>query len=156
MNMGLLKKIAVTLGFVVFVAAPVVTVAAPVTTYAAGADCERGILGMPTWFRGLTNDKCDIISPSEPRDPADPSSEPLGLSGFIWKIALNVIEIGLFIVGYAALFFILYGGFQFLTGGSNPTQTEKARTTILNAVIGLAISMAAIGIVNLIFRLING
>jgi len=147
--MKLLKNLFITLSFAVFVAAPIATVAVPQTTYAAAEDCSVRILGMPTWFRGLVNDDCDIITPSDDKGG-------ISLSTFIWRIVLNVIEIALFLVGYAALFFVLYGGFQYLTGGSNPSQTEKARVTILNAVIGLAISMAAIGAVNLIFRIING
>ncbi|MCK9623145.1 MAG: hypothetical protein M0R47_21745, partial [Methylobacter sp.] len=95
--------------------------------------------------RGLTDADCNILSP----DKAG------GLSTFIWKIVLNIIEIGLFIAGYAALFFILYGGFLFLTGGSNPSQIEKARKSILNAVIGLVISISAIAIVKLIFGILK-
>jgi hypothetical protein len=146
-----LKNLLIGVSFIFFVAAPVNTVALPSV---ASAACERSILGMPTWFRGMTDANCNIVGPGSP-DPADPSKE-IELPGFIWKIALNVIEIGLFIAGYVALFFLLYGGFQFLTGGANPSQVEKARMTMLNAVIGLAISIAAIAIVNLIFRVING
>lgn len=144
-----LKRLIMTLSFAVFIAAPVFTLVSPVPTYAR--DCERGILGMPNWYRGLTDADCNIKSPD-----TGAGKTSIGLSDFIWHIVLNIIEIGLFIAGYIALFFILYGGFQFLTGGSNPGQIEKARTTILNAVIGLVISMAAIGITNLIFRIING
>jgi len=147
------KTLLFTLGFASMFVAPIFVVAAPQPTYAVDdvAECERGLLGLPNWFRGVVKveaNTCVIMSPTE-INPASPSD-------FIWRIVLNVVEMGLFIVGYIALFFVLYGGFQFLTGGSNPSQTEKARKTILNAVIGLAISMASIGIVNLIFRVING
>jgi hypothetical protein len=149
-----IKKAIVTLSFAVFVAAPVMTIAAPVTAVASDACDNAGrILLMPPWYRGLTDDNCNVISPT---DTLPGASEPIGISGFIWHIALNIIEIGLFIAGYVALFFILYGGFLFLTGGSNPTQTENARKTIINAAVGFAISTAAIGATNLIFRLING
>jgi hypothetical protein len=154
-----IRTLILGLAIAIFAAAPLAIVAAPTTTFAAAptqpSDCEYRILLMPTWFRGLVvvdNGDCRIISPGE----ADPNgSGTIDLAGFIWRIALNVIEIGLFIAGYAALFFIIYGGFQFLTGGSNPGQIEKARTTILNAVIGFVISIAAIGITNLIFGIIG-
>ena len=42
-----------------------------------------------------------------------------------------------------------------MTGGSVPGQIEKARKSILNAVIGLVIALGAIGITNLIFTIIN-
>jgi hypothetical protein len=143
-----IKKILTTLAFAVLIAAPVMTVVATPTTFAADASCEVKILGIPPWYRGLSSKdstgQCSIESP-----------DGAHLSSFIWHIALNVIEIGLYIVGYIAVFFILYGGFQFLTGGSNPGQIEKARKTILNAIIGLVISISAVVIVNLIFGIIG-
>ena len=155
--MKTIKSIFAMFVFALFVAGPFVAVAAPTTTLAASTpgECERRILGIPTWFRGLAsvdgNGNCGIVSPGQPL----PDGSTLDLSGFIWRIALNLIEIALFIVGYIAVFFVIYGGFQFLTGGSKPEQIEKARKTILNAVIGLAISIGAVAITNLIFRILN-
>lgn len=149
-----MKKLLALLVFAGFMAAPIAVLAIPEPTYAAqtAADkaCERRILTFPTWFRGLSvvdgSGNCTVMSPAATTG---------GLSGFIWRIVLNIIEIALQLVGYIAAFFIIYGGFQFLTGGSNPGQIEKARATILNAVIGLAISMASIGLVNLVFGIIG-
>lgn len=169
-----LKNLVFIALFAAFVIAPVVSIAQPTTTFAAlptaadqkaiDAKCEKRILGIPTWFRGLSTidagGNCQVLSPDELNtntavDGAGKPTEPSnGLSNFIWAVALNVIEIGLFLAGYVALGFILFGGFQFLTGGSNPSQIEKARKTILNAVIGLAISIASIAVVNLIFGLV--
>ena len=143
--MNIFKRIVAGISFILLAAAPVAIVATPQASYAAGPACDQGLLGMPPWYRGLTDADCNILSP----DKAG------GLSTFIWKIVLNIIEIGLFIAGYAALFFILYGGFLFLTGGSNPSQIEKARKSILNAVIGLVISISAIAIVKLIFGILK-
>ncbi len=136
-----LKNIFLAVLFAVFVASPALAVVSP-TTVAAGPDCENRLLGIPPWYRGLTNDDCSI---------AAPGSEEGGLANFIWTIVLNVIEMGLVIVVYIAVFFILYGGFMFIVGGGTAAQIEKARKTILNAVIGLAISIGAIAITNLIF-----
>jgi len=81
----------------------------------------------------------------------NPAGKPSnGLSNFIWRIVLNVTEIGLQMVGYISVGFILYGGFQFLTSQGSSEGSVKARKTILNAVIGLVISIASIAIVNLI------
>lgn len=148
-----IKNLIAGITFVLFAAAPLVVVAAPVTTYAASTpapECEGRLLGLPVWFRGLaTKDgagQCAVMSPSD---------APGGLSGFIWKIALNVIEMGMVIAGYVAFIFILYAGFLFLTNGTNPTVIERARTTIINATIGLAIALGAIGILNLVFRILG-
>lgn len=112
-------------------------VATPQTTYAAG--CSTTLLTFPAWYRGLVNDKCDIRSPSE-----------VGLSVFIWTIVLNIIEVMLQLVGYIAVGFIIAGGFKYMTSAGAPDGMTKAKNTILNAVIGLAISMASVGIVNVV------
>lgn len=150
--MKTLKNLALLIGFAMFVAAPVMSVAQPTqfVSSASALECEQRLLGIPPWYRGLTevtrtasgDEQCVIKTPGE-------------IENFVTQIALNVIEIILVLVGYVAAFFILFGGFQFLTGGSNPGQIEKARRTMLNAVIGLAISLGAVGIVNLIFGILN-
>ena len=134
----------IVLGFLaLFAAAPMVAVAAPASP--ASAACNDQLLGIPAWYRGVVDGSCNIEMPK---------GDQAALSGFIWKIVLNIIEMVLVIVVYVVVAFILYGGFLFMTGGGNPSTIEKARKTILNAVIGLAISMASIAIVNLIFRII--
>lgn len=117
------------------------------TTGTIPANCaDRGILGLPTWYRGVVDpaNNCAVNTPSDTS----------GISTFIWKIVLNVIEMVVVLTAYIALGFILYGGFLFITGGSNPGSIEKGRKTLFNAVIGLVISLAAVAIVNLIFRII--
>jgi hypothetical protein len=154
MNKGIMMKRLKTLiagiALIVFAAAPLVVVAAPTTSAAFQnePDCEGRLLGIPPWFRGLAikdgDGNCGVVAP----DDVDG-----GLQGFIWKIALNIVEMGMVVAGYVAFFIILYSGFLFLTNGSNPSVIEKARTGIINAVIGLAIALAAIAIVNVIFRI---
>lgn len=136
--------------FIFMVAAPVAAVVSPQvsTVSAQSGTCEGRVLGIPPWYRGLTNNNpptCDLKSPNDVG----------GLSPFIWKIVLNIIEMAIVIIAYISVFFILYGGFQFIIGGSNPGMIEKARKTILNAVIGLVVAMGAIAITNLIFSIIT-
>lgn len=156
--MKFMKKAILILTFLLFVAAPVMAFTVPSDTFAAapasGKDCERTLLGIPTWFRGLSvvkGGKCEIAGPGQALD----NGKSLDLTGFIWRIALNIVDIGLSVVGIIAVFFILYGGFQFLTGGNNPSQVEKARKTILNAVVGLVISLGAVAIINLVFGILG-
>ena len=131
--------------FIFFAAAPVMAVATPQNVSAAN-NCEASLLGIPPWYRGLTNgDDCSIAGPASSND----------LSGFIWRIALNVLQIVLVIIAYIAVFFILYGGFLFITGGGNPSQIEKGRKSITNAVVGLALSLSVIAVTNFIFDIIG-
>ena len=155
--MTFIKKALFMFGFAVLIAAPILTFATPQDSFAKvtkGKDCERSILGIPTWFRGLAvvkNGQCSIAGPGQKLD----SGKSLDLAGYIWRIALNIVSIGLAIVAYIAFFFIMFGGFKFLTGGNNPSQIEAARKTILNAVIGLVISLGAVAIVNLVFGIVG-
>lgn len=133
--------------FIFMVAAPVAVVATPQSVSAAPA-CEGRVLGIPPWYRGITkNDppECGLKSPDDVG----------GLSAFIWRIVLNGIEMAVVLAAYVAVFFIIYGGFLYMTGGALPGQLEAARKTILNAVIGLVICMGAIAITNLAFGIIT-
>ena len=131
--------------FAFLVASPVLTLASPVTSSVA-AGCEDRVLGIPPWYRGLTNgveNDCAIKS----------IDDNGGLTSFIWKVVFNVIEMALVVVVYIAVFFIMYGGFLWLSGGSRPDMVAKGRKAILNAAIGLIIAMSAIVLVNLIFNI---
>jgi len=152
--MKTLRNIIAPFLFVFLIASPVLVATTPFAGSASAAvsvaSCQKPFLGIPPWYNGLVQVSsnglgCDVISP----DAAG------GLQTFITKIILNIIGIVLALTGYIAFFFILFGGFQFLTGGSNAPQIEKARKTILNAVIGLVISIGAIAVVNLVFRIIT-
>ena len=69
-----IKKCILVSGFMLLIAAPAVTVALPVTSLAAGSlNCEKTFLGIPPWYRGLTDEttnaatgrvECPIKSPA--------------------------------------------------------------------------------------------
>ncbi len=112
-------------------------VATPQTSYAA---CNERLLTFPAWYKGLVDGSCNIKSPTAVG----------GLPAFIVKIALNVIEFMLQLVGYLAVGYIIYGGFRYLTSTGSPDDIAAGKKTILNAVIGLVISIFSIGIVNVV------
>ncbi len=149
---ALFKRWGMTLLFTVFAVGSIMSVVAPVAVSAetpakaVPAPCATNtFLTFPAWYRGVVAADCSIVSPA---------SLPGGLPTFIWMIVLNVVEIGLQLVGYIAVGYIFYGGFLFLTSTGSSEGMTKARTTIQNAVIGLVISIASIGIVNLIMGVI--
>ena len=55
------------------------------------------------------------------------------------------------IIGGITLLFIVLGGFRYITSGGNPQATASAKDTILYAIIGLTITVAASAIVNFLF-----
>lgn len=110
------------------------------TPQVAGAACNERLLTFPAWYRGLVDGSCNIKSPNDVG----------GLPAFTSKISLNIIEFMLQLVGYLAVGFIIYGGFKYLTGAGASDDIAKAKRTILNAIIGLVISIFSIGIVNVV------
>ncbi|MDK2899247.1 MAG: hypothetical protein PWQ10_434 [Patescibacteria group bacterium] len=143
-NLNLIKNWFIAISIAMSFGGVLLTTMAPETAYAAD-NCNSSFLGFPTWYKGLTNGDCSIKSPGSGDD----------LTKFIWHIVLNVVEIGLVAAGYIAFFFILYGGFRFLTSNGSSDVVAKARMMILNAIIGLVISMASVAIINLVIGIIG-
>lgn len=110
------------------------------------SSCDRAkeggkrFLTMPAWYRGVLDSKCEVS--------ADAVNGNISL--FITIIVLNIVDILLNIVAYASIAFIMVGGFRMITSSGSATGMAAGRKTIINALIGLVISIASIGIVNLI------
>jgi hypothetical protein len=129
-----------------FLALPVVAVISPVAVSAqaqgvCAEDENTSFLGFPTWYKYLSRSEVDgncELNFSVTQDAG--------------KVLLAVFEIILRIGGLAAVGFIIFGGFQYLISQGEPDRTKGAKSTILNAVIGLVIALTATAIVNLIAR----
>lgn len=118
----------------------VATVALPASVSASRSACSGNFFGLPAWYDGLTEGaNCEIKKP-----------DSKGLATFVWRIALNVIEAGLMLIGYASVAFIIVGGFRYMTATGQPDKIKAAKDTIRNAVIGLVVAMSAVAIVNVI------
>lgn len=138
MIMKFTKQCLLSLLIVGSIGGAVFSVASPVNVSAAA--CESSFLGLPAWYRGLAlDDKCN---------PKSPSGD--GVSKFIWQIVLNVIDMGFRLITFVALFFILYGGFTFITSNGSADKVAKGKNMLLNAVVGLIICIAASGIISLV------
>ncbi len=110
-------------------------------TYAANAKCPDHVLSFPTWYRGLQDGDCNITGPG---------TGDTAVSDFIWKILLNVLEIALQLVGYLSVGFIIYGGFKYITGAGASDKIVAGRKIIMNAVVGLIISIFSVAIINIV------
>jgi len=51
----------------------------------------------------------------------------------------RIISVVLGLLGIVLLFIIIRGGFMYMTAGGDPNQTQKAKSWIINGVIGLVI-----------------
>lgn len=104
--------------------------------------CEdRGITIIPSWHQYLPKDSTCHIDMKRFQFPND-----------IAPIALAIVEILLRIGTLAAVAFVIYGGFQFLTSQGEPDKAANARKTLINAVVGLVITVIATAVVAFVGR----
>jgi len=65
-------------------------------------------------------------------------------------ILFAILDDLLRIAGIVAVGFVIYGAIQYVVSQGEPDKTTKARMTILNSLIGLAIALVAVGAVSYI------
>lgn len=111
-------------------------------TASDGKKCPSGkILTLKPWYDGLMETDCSLKTPG-----TDANAQ----ANYIWKIALNIIEDLLQIVGYATTGYIMYGGFLMMTSNGAPEKAAHGRKTIMSAAIGLVIALVSIAIVGFV------
>lgn len=104
---------------------------------AVSSNCDKNkFLGFPHWYEYLNvgGKDCQVTSFAVPGD--------------LILVVLALIEILLRLAGLAAVVFVIIGGVQYVTSQGNPDATSKAQSTIINALIGLALAVTAIAFVS--------
>jgi len=112
--------------------------ALPVATTQFAAKCNVKILTFPAWYNGL---QCDGSGKVDPQ---------LKKLNDVWIIALNIIQWFLVAAGYLAAGYILWSGFKYMKAQGEPGKISEAKNAITNAVIGLAIALLSVAIVQYI------
>ncbi len=97
-----------------------------------------GFLGFPTWYKYLSG-----VSSANGQGNANVCLPKVSALSDVWLIVAALIEILLRVAGLAAIIFVIYGGVQYVTSQGEPDKAHKAKTTLLNALIGLVISISA-------------
>lgn len=115
------------------------------------AACDNRLLTFPAWYKGLQKSDCSLKDVTD-QAPANGNRTQVPLRLFIIILALNVSEMILQLVGYAAVVMIIVGGYKYLISTGDPNQMTGAKKTIMNAVIGLVISLFSVAIVNIVTR----
>ena len=114
----------------------------PGISFADDACSNKGkILTLKPWYSGLTNNDCSLKNPG-----TDTNSQ----ANYIWKIALNIVDDLLQLIGYTTVGYIIYGGFLMMTSNGAPDKAAHGRKTIMSAAIGLVIALASVALVNFI------
>lgn len=113
-------------------------VATPTAAYACPGDT---LFLIPAWYNGLQEGCGGIKQIGTSTDD---------LRNFAIKVALNIVRAVFVIAGYAAVFFIMKGGFLYILARGDPGHVTSAKQTITNAIIGLIICILAASIVGAI------
>jgi len=135
------------------------------TNAAAGDNCSSTLrrtsfFGIPPWYKYLPGEKVLQMAPDgsggikevevcQPVIKKDSSEKAIPKKAILLIVA-SVLQMLIAVAGLAALAFIVYGGFMYLTSNGNAEQVKNAGSTLLNAIIGLAIAVSATTIVNYI------
>ncbi len=115
------------------------------TTRGAPCPADQGVLLYPTWFQGLN---CENINGT--------TSVVVSSGTHVWVIVLNIVQWLIITTGYAAVIYVIIGGFKYITASGAPDKVKDAKQTITNAIIGLVISLSAVAIVKTIQASITG
>jgi hypothetical protein len=102
--------------------------------------CKGGdFLGFPKWYKYLEGDVDPITKVCSPR---------LGSLDEIYLIVAAVIEVLLRVAALIAVAYVIWGGIEYMISQGDPDKTTRARKTILNAIIGLIITITAATVVS--------
>ena len=140
----------VIMSFIVVATVPFVPAAK-----AAADPCATSVF-FPHWYDGYCT-----MGPYGPqiKSPNSMSASTEGtqmnIGQWVMGIALNIVQMILYAVGYISIGYIIYGGFKFMINGDSSSGTASARKTIQNAVIGLVISIMSVAIVKFVAGIIN-
>ena|SRR5579875_3406837 len=112
----------------------------------AAATCARpNFLGLPTWYEYLklqnVNGQC---------------SPQLAHLSDVWLIIAAITEILLRLAALVAVFMIIWGGVKYTTSQGSPEATNQARSTLIDAAIGLLLATSAAVIVQFIAGSVHG
>lgn len=89
-------------------------------------------------------------SVSEIQDGVDSIATGDSAGASLTDIIQTVINAILFVVGIVAVIMIIIGGFRYVASGGDSSAAAAAKNTILYAVIGLVVAIAAFAIVNFV------
>lgn len=70
-------------------------------------------------------------------------------------LATRIVNWILVLAGMIAVIYLIYGGILYITAGGDAEKATKGRTAVINAVIGIAIILLALVIVQWVARLLK-
>ena len=71
-------------------------------------------------------------------------------TGRITDIVINVTKLLMALIGSLSVIFVIVGGIQMAAAAGNPKNFARGRETVLYAVVGIIVAIAAYGIVSFV------
>lgn len=126
---------------------------------------KTDFLGLPTWYKylpGKTNPggscdpqiTCDGTGTDQAVSENCNSQSGIDISK-LWLIGLAILDLLFRLGGIIAVGVVVYGGIKYITSQGQPDATKGARQTIINACIGIGITIIASLTVNFLAKLLQ-
>lgn len=113
--------------------------------------CTDSFLGMRPWYYDDGSGGVKICEGDDIQAPGSGDDIP----AYVWKIAMNILFDLFLAIGYIAMGFVIYGGYQYIMSQGDPAKAMRGKKTLTNAIIGTIIAMGATVIVNTISWIIG-
>ncbi|MDO8618592.1 MAG: pilin [Candidatus Daviesbacteria bacterium] len=65
----------------------------------------------------------------------------------------NIIQVMVTLAGFVSVMFFVWGGFKYMTSSGNPESLDTAKKTIMYSAVGLAITLGAFVLSNIVTQL---
>ncbi len=122
-----------------------------VQNFAAACTDRPTFFGLKPWYQYLNlqanpqTGACEVTN-----------FQVLGNRSDFLLIGLVIVDDLLRVAALVAVGFIIYGGITYVTSQGAPDQTSKAQQTIINALIGLVVSLIAVSLVAFLGNRLGG
>lgn len=113
--------------------------------FAATCQPKGSFFGLPTWYKYL--DGQNVTDAALNTTSCTPIISSIN---DVWLIVLAIIDLLLRVAILAAIGFVLVGGVKFMVSQGQPDKIKSALTTLVNALIGLTIAVAAATLVSFV------
>ena len=112
--------------------------------------CTENFFGLVPWYKYL-NHKIDPVTCDFYRgSKGELNILPTGKETDVVLILAALVDNLLRIAGFLAVVFVIVGAVQYITSQGNPEDTGKAKDTIINALMGLAVCIVAVAFISFI------
>lgn len=116
------------------------------------------VMTTPTQLYAQAQDdapRLDIFTPGSEELPqiVEPDQDAPG--GPFGELISQFLRIALVVAGLLVLLNLIIGAFNWISAGGDTGKLEKARTRIMNSIIGIIVLAAAMAILQLLFNFLN-